>query len=177
MTEHNLSLIFTLLAGVVFALQIISVPLRKKNLAKKGGKLVMPLENGSIVRILTIFIISALIIALVPLRNFAAWISAVLLLCALFGENFAVKDLCAFGKAGIYENMIVTGPNAILFDDIFSLPTLAYENDPDTVMVDKQNIQVITKNNSTITLIFESEEIRETVLKKLLELRPNLNPK
>ena len=178
MEEHmnqNLLYTFVLFSGIVFVAQIVSIPFRKKSISKKGGSLLMPLENGSIVRVITIFVICALIIVLVPLRNFALWISAVLIFCALLGENFAVKDLCALGKAGIYENMIVTGPNVVYFDDIFSFPTLAYENDPETSMVDKQYLQVMRKNNSTVTLIFESEEKREAALRKILELRPSLN--
>ncbi|MBQ3670429.1 MAG: hypothetical protein II921_02995 [Treponema sp.] len=176
MNQHQLTLILTCIAGITFIAQIVSIPFRKKRLTEKSGNLVMPLENTSPARIVAVIALCAAIIALVPLKQFALWICAVILLAALLGENFAIKEACTTGRSGIYENVIVLGTNIIFFDDIFSLPTLAYENDSDTVMVDRQSLQVMKKDNTNATLVFESQETRESAVAAILKLRPNLNP-
>lgn len=176
MAEHQVPVVLSCVAGVVFVAQIVLIPFRKRRLARSAGRLVMPLENTSPAHVCAAFVLCAAIVALTPFRDFSPLVRAVLLLCALFGERFAANEALALGRAGVYENAIVSGTNAVFFDDIFSLPTLAYEDDPDTTMVDRQTLQIMKKNKSTVTLVFGSEKTRAEALAAVLGLRPALDP-
>lgn len=172
MTQHQISLILTFAAVLAYIVQICLVPFKTKKIMAQIGSLFMPLDNGTKTRVILLFVVSALVIAVVPFRNFAVWISAVLLLCGLFGENFAVKEACGLGKAGIYENGIISGNICIFFEEIYSFPTFAYEDKPDTYEVDWQTIQIMKNDNSSAVLVFDSKEKRQAAVAKILELHP-----
>ena len=169
---RKITLILTIAALLLYIAQLLTIPLRKKRISARAGNLVLPLANGSSAKVIGILFVCLLVILALPLRNFAPWISVVLLICALFGENFAIKELSGIGKAGIYENGIISGTGIVFFDEVFSFPTFSYENDADTVMVDRQTLQVMKKDNSKISIVFESKEKREEAVKTILELHP-----
>ena len=72
--------------------------------------------------------------------------------------------------------MLISGTSALLWSDIISLPTLAYEDDPDTTQVDKRTLRIITDKSGEQLILFASEEERAAAVAKILALVPRLQP-
>lgn len=168
MDQKTLTFIITGIAAAVYIVQLVSIPFRTKKLLAVSGKVLMALPNAVPFRLIAIFAVCALLIFIVPLRNFALYIQVVFLIASLLGEKIAVQEASGLAHAGVYENMVIFGANAILFSDIESLPTLSYENDPETVGVDKTSIRVILKNGSEVLLSFNDESLRSEVVKLIV---------
>lgn len=174
----NFTFLIVVTAAMVYLAILCSIPFRTKNALFNAGKLLLPLKNGAKFKVIAMFILSALVIAVIPLRNFAFYIQAVIALAALFATNMAAREAAGLGRAGIYENTIISSMSVLPFDDILSIPTIAYENDPETTGVDKTVIQLIRKSNSaTVLLTFENEEKRQEALQVILKQKPELNVK
>lgn len=162
-------------ALLALAAIIATIPLRTRRILSKSGKMILPLENGVPVKVIGMFILSGLIIAIIPMRNFAPYIQVVIALAALLAAWMAAKEASGLGKAGIYEDAIIWGTEFIPMDDILSIPTLAYENDPETVGVDMTAIEIIRKSSAaTVTLTLGTEEKRAETLSAILRRRPDL---
>ncbi len=174
MKNITTSMILTAFAIICYVGLLVSIPVRAKKMLSSAGKLVEPLAHASCLHPIAIFVACAVIIAIVPLRNFAMYITVIFLMCSLLGTHIAARSVIGAKYAGIYENLIVTGSELVYFDDIYALPTLSYENDSETTMVDKTTIQVLRQNGATVTLLFGSEEARKNALDKILELVPRL---
>ena len=100
----------------------------------------------------------------------------VVFLCvALIATYLSTKNIVNSKFSGVYENMIISETTVIKYDDILSLPTVSYENDPDTTMVDWRVIEVLTKSGNKIQLIFSNEEERKQVLTEILKQCPRLS--
>lgn len=163
------------IAAVVMITMIATIPLRRKKILENAGKLLLPLQNGVPIKVIGLFVLSFLILAVIPLRNFALYIQVIFALVAIFAARFSAQEAAGIGKAGIYENIIISGTYVIEFDDILSLPTVAYEDDPETFGVDKTTLEIIRKKDaSTVLLIFENEEKRKEALQTILKIRPEL---
>ena len=154
-------------ALLALAAIIATIPLRTRRILSKSGKMILPLENGVPVKVIGMFILSAL--------NFAPYIQVVIALAALLAAWMAAKEASGLGKTGIYEDAIIWGTEFIPMDDILSIPTLAYENDPETVGVDMTAIEIIRKSSAaTVTLTLGTEEKRAETLSAILRRRPDL---
>ncbi len=176
MDHKTLTYILTAAAAIAYAGLLISIPLRRNKILKAAGQLLFPLENGLTYRVIGIFVIAAGIIALIPLRNFAIYISVILFLCAILATELGVRESVGLGKAGIYKNMIISGTNAIPLNEIYSLPTLAYEDDPETTMLDKRTLEIITNKGTKVILVFSTEDIRQKAVAQILQELPGLKP-
>ena len=136
----------------------------------------MPLKVKRSKKWVAIAVAAFILILIVPLRNYGWFVNIVLLGVALVATEIAARDASGSGKAGIYENMLISGTNAILWAEILSLPTLAYENDPETTQVDFKTLRIILKNGSENQILFESEEERKEAVDLILKLVPSLRP-
>ena len=153
-----------------------SIPHRRKKIFAQAGSCLKPLKVASSKKWIAIAAAGFILILVVPLRNYSWFVNIVLFGAALFATEIAAREASGCGKAGIYENMLVSGTNALLWSDILSLPTLAYENDPETTQVDFKTLRVITNKGTEIQILFSSEEERKAAVEKILELAPNLKP-
>lgn len=136
----------------------------------------MKLKVASSKKWLAIAVAAFILLLVVPLRNYSWFVNIVLLATALVATEIAAREASGCGKAGIYENMLISGTAALLWNDILSLPTLAYENDPETTQVDFKTLRIITNKGSEIQILFSSEEERKTAVETILKLVPRLNP-
>jgi len=163
------------ISGLVLIGIIASIPFRTKKALNNAGKLLHPLTNGVPIKVVGLFILSALILVVIPMRNFAVYIQVIFVLVSLISARMAAQEAAGLGHAGIYENVIISSMAVLPFDDILSIPTLSYEDDPETAGVDKTTIELIRKSNAaTVLLTFENEEKRQEALKTILQVRPEL---
>ncbi|MBR0495051.1 MAG: hypothetical protein IJJ71_02610 [Treponema sp.] len=153
-----------------------SIPHRRKKIFAQAGSCLMPLKVASSKKWIAIAVAGFILILVVPLRNYSWFVNIILLGTALFAAELAAREAGGCGKAGIYENMLISGIEAILWSDIYSLPTLSYENDPETTQVDFKTLRIILKNNKETQVLFESEEVRKQAVELILKLAPNLRP-
>ncbi|WP_191013413.1 hypothetical protein [Treponema zioleckii] len=176
MNEKQVIYILAGIAALIYAALLISLPIRRKKTLSAAGNLLVPLQNGLTYRVVGIFIVSALIIAFVPTRKFAFYIAVILFAVAIIATNMSVQEAVGLGKAGIYENIIISGTAIVKMQDIYALPTLEYEDDPDTVAVDKRIIEIIRQNGAKVILAFPTVEERHEAVKAILKQRPELKP-
>ena len=155
---------------------LISIPYRRKKIFIKAGACILPLKVASSKKWAAIAVFAFILILLVPLRNYGWLVNIVLLGTAIIATELSAREAAGCGKAGIYEKMLISGTNAILWDEIFSLPTLAYENDSETTQVDFKTLRIILKNDTEYQILFESEEERNRAVEEILKLAPNLKP-
>ena len=153
-----------------------SIPHRRKKIFARAGELRFPLKVASSKKWVGIAALAFVLILVVPLRNFGWFVNIVLLATALVAAELAAREASGCGKAGIYENMLISGTSAILWSEIYSLPTLAYENDPETTQVDFRTLRVILNNGTEQTIVFESEEERKAALEEILRFEGRLRP-
>lgn len=153
-----------------------SIPRRRRRIFAQAGALVMPLSLPSSRKWVAIAVLAFILILIVPLRNFGWFVNIVLHGTALVAAELSAREAAGSGKAGIYENMLVSGTSAVLWSDMLSLPTLAYENDPETTQVDFKTLRVITNSGAEQQILFESEEERKKAVEVILRLAPHLKP-
>ena len=153
-----------------------TIPHRRKNISARAGACLLPLKTPSSKKWIAIAIAGFILLLVVPLRNYGWLVNIVLLATALLATEIAAREASGCGKAGIYQNMLISGTNAILWSDVLSLPTLAYENDPETTQVDFKILRVILKDGRENQILFESEEERNKAVEEILRLEPRLKP-
>ena len=171
-------LYFSMLGAALigYILILCSIPHRRRKILSRAGKRVMPLSVPSSRKWVVTAVLAFVLILIVPLRNFGWFVNVVLLGAALFASEIAAREAGGCGKAGIYENMLVSGTSAVLWSDILSLPTLAYENDEETTQVDFKMLRVILTDGREQMILFESEEERSRAVTEILKLAPHLRP-
>lgn len=171
-------LYFGMLAAALvgFIAILCTIPYRRKKIIAQAGSCLMTLKVKRSKKWVAIAVAAFILILIVPLRNYGWFVNIVLLGVALVATEIAARDASGSGKAGIYENMLISGTNAILWAEILSLPTLAYENDPETTQVDFKTLRIILKNGSENQILFESEEERKEAVDLILKLAPSLRP-
>lgn len=175
MDEKTITLIIVATAALMYVWILATIPFRAKKALSDTGKLLLPLKNGMPLKVIFLFILAALIIAVIPMRNFALYLQVIFALAALVASRMGAQEAAGIGRAGIYENTIIFGTYVVPFDDILAIPTLAYEDDPDTVNVDKTTIEIIRKSTAaTVILIFDDEEKRNEAVQVILKIRPDL---
>ena len=164
---------FSLLA---YAGILASIPYRRKKILRGAGKLVFSLKAKSSKKWVAIAVLAFVLILVVPLRNYGWFINIVLLGAALFATEIAAREAGGAGKAGIYEKMLVSGTNSVFWSEVYSLPTLAYENDEETTQVDFKTLRVLLNSGSETQILFESEVEREKAVEAILKIEPRLKP-
>lgn len=167
--------ICAIIAGICLLGIIISIPFRRKMIKKNSGALIKALPSSS-VKIFGGYLICAAIIIFMLLTKYEyAWYLTVLLdAAAVIGAEICARESKSYKITGFYENAIVWGVYFIPYENIYSLPTLAYENDKDTVGVDFQYLQIMLKNNKEVQMFFESKEERNEAVKIILKKREDL---
>lgn len=174
MDNKMITICMAALAGVVYLFLILQIPLRIKKLKKESGALLMEFSRPENFRTVLILLFCALLIFVVPMRDFAIYMSAIFLGVALIGCYMACKEISNSKLTGIYENIIISSSNSIKYEEIEALPTLAYENDPETTQVDFTVLEVLLKNGSKHQIIFNNESEREQAVKVITECCPRL---
>lgn len=153
-----------------------SIPHRRKKIFSQAGALCMSLRASSSKKWIGIAVLSFILIIAVPLRNYSWFVNIVLLATALVAAEIAAREAAARGKAGIYENMLISGTDSVLWSQVYSLPTLAYEKDEETTQVDFKTLRVILNSGKENTILFSSEEERNQAVDLILKLAPKLKP-
>ncbi len=162
------------IALLAFAGLLISIPFRRKRLLSKAGNLVFKLSDDFPIRPILIFFVCLVLIAVLPFRSFQLHIEIIFLLVALIGTEITVRSVASYKINGVYDKMVIHDTYAIEYDDIGCLPTVSYEDDPETENVDKRFLEILRQNGAQVILGFESEELRGKVLNEILARRPEL---
>jgi hypothetical protein len=168
-----------IIAAISYAVYIaiwISIPIRSKKMMADSGAKVMDLKVASSKRWILIMAVCAVIIGLIFIRNLGTFMNVIVCLCALLAAWMSANAGSSYKYDGVYENMIVAGSNHIRYDNIDMLPTLSYENDPETIGVSKITLKVSVKKGSDMTLLFFDQEERDAAVAKILELVTRLKP-
>lgn len=174
MDSKIIIILIVVAAYVAFAGLLISIPFRIKKLKKECGELKMKLRSEFPLRSILAFVICALLIGVIPLRSFELYVSAIFAATSVLATYIASCQVVNSGMNGVFENMIISDTTAVKYDEIMSLPTLAYENDEDTVNVDFRLIEVLKKNGAKVTFAFPDEAKRNQALQIILEQAPQL---
>lgn len=163
-------------AVVAYALIMGSIPLRTQKLRQQAGRLLQPLKNTSSAKWILIAVFALAVIALVPFRDMGLFVNVVLLLTALIAAELAAREAASRGMTGVYSDAIVFGTQTIYFTAIESLPTLAYEADPDSTGNYKTSLSVILRDGAETTLVFADERDRAAAVRTILDCVPRLRP-
>ncbi|MCR5724129.1 MAG: hypothetical protein K6G80_03490 [Treponema sp.] len=175
-TEAIIYFSLLVVALLLYIAVLVSIPVRRRRTLAAAGACLMPLSAPSSKKWVAIAVVAGLVLLAVPLRNYGLVVSAVLLAAAVLGAEIAAREAAGSGRAGIYENMLILGTSAIRWSDIASLPTLSYEDDPDTTQVDKTTLRVLLEDGSEQLVLFSDEEERRRAVEKILERAPELRP-
>ena len=176
MDSAKITLIMTIACAAVYVLMVASIPLKIKKLKNESGGILLKLSGGTARKAMFVLIFGALLIAVVPLRSFPVYLAAVFLGAALIAANMAVNETANSKLNGVYSNMIISQSQAIKYDDIESLPTLAYENDEDTTMVDFASLEILLKDGRKTQLVFANETERSQAVDAILSVCKRLKP-
>lgn len=162
-------------AAAAYVVIAATIPYRRRRAAERSGELLLKIPDSTTkVRTAAIFALCAAVIVLTPTQSFRPFVRVILAAAALLGARSAAAEAVAFGRSGIYRNAVVCGATSFRPDEILSLPTVAYEDDPGTVGVDRTQIQVILRSGRKLALAFPDEAERNAALSALLSLRPDL---
>ena len=171
--DLNEKYIGAVISGLLYIAILVSIPFRRRSALKTAGNLVMKLSSASY-RMFGIYILCAAIIAALPSRQFAPYILVILYATAVIGTEIGARETRSWKIAGLYENAILWGMYLIRYEDIYALPTISYEDDPETVGVDFNSLQVILNNNKEVQLVFADREQRRQAVDFILGKRPDL---
>lgn len=156
-----------LLSAVILALY----PQKKRNLLKSAGEPVFAITRNASPLFFLVIAVAFLVITLVLLRSFGVMIDAIFCACAVLSLELISRDRIASVLAGVYKNALIVDGKCILFSEILSLPTLAYEEDSDVC-----TLKIVTKKEGAFFISFENSEERRSVVEKILECAPFLKP-
>ncbi len=165
--------IVSIVAGLIFLGIAASIPFRRNKIKASSGEMIMPLASSSVIMFAGFFICAA-VIAVLPFRNFAPYLYVVLAAVADIASEIAAREAASFRLTGLYQNSIIWGIYNIPYGEIYSLPTISYENDEDTVGVDFNYLDIILTNNKQIQMFFKDRAQRDEALKVILQKRPDL---
>lgn len=174
MNNQNVLIGLTVISYIILAVIIGMIPSRIKKLKSETGKLLMSLKSELPFRSIAVFVVCAALIGIVPFRNFALYLAVIFDATALLASWMSSKEAANAGMNGVFENMIISDTTAIKYDDILSLPTVAYEKDEDTTQVDFRVIEVLPEHGARIQLIFPDEAVRNQALEIILKQCPRL---
>lgn len=172
----NIKMIIAITGLVFYAALFVSYFVRRKFVTLNAGDLLLKLPGNVPLKDIVIFIVCLAMIVIVPFRNFAFYLNVVFILVALIAEEMAVRDLMIANNAGVYSKKVLYGTYSIFFEEIELLPTIAYEDDPETTQVDKRWLKIILKNGNQIEFGFETAEERNKVVEVILQQEPRLKP-
>ncbi len=176
MDSTKITLRMTAACAAVYVFMVASIPLKIKKLKNETGDLLLKLSDKSALKAIGVLLFGALLIAVVPVRSFPVYLAAVFLGVALIAANMAVNETANSKLNGVYSNMIISQSQAIKYDDIESLPTLAYEKDEDTTMVDFASLEILLRDGRKTQLVFADENERTQVVETILSVCKRLKP-
>ena len=161
-------------ALVAYLAIMISIPLRTKKVRQNAGTLQAPLKNATSAKWVLIAVFSLAVIVIIPFRDMGLFVNVILFFTALIAAELAAREAANRGIAGVYKDAIVLGSQTVYFMNIEALPTLAYEDDPDSTGDYKTTLSIILRNGSETTLVFADKADRATAVQTILQLVPRL---
>ena len=168
-----------ILCGIAFFAYLvimISIPFRTKKIRQQAGQLILPLKNSTSAKWIFIAVIAVALIWVIPFRDMGLFVNVILLFVALIAAEMAAREGANRGLAGVYKDAIVLGTQTVYIMNIESLPTLAYENDPESTGDYKTSLSIIQRNGTETTLVFADESDRANAVKTVLDIAPRLKP-
>lgn len=169
-------LIFSIIALSAMLLILATLPLRIKKLSKKMGTCLLPLSRKKSMLFVAVLCFAPLMIIFQWFREFAPYIHVILSLTAVLAVEIAIRERVYDARSGVYENALIADGRLLLKDDIIALPTLEYENDPDSYEETEDGIpsyndpnykkvlKIVTDKSGVIFVGFETEEERNQVV-------------
>ena len=121
--------------------------------------------------------LAVLLIVLPGFRDFGLFVNCVLYLCAIVGAEVIVRDTLLRRMAGIYEHALIVDGRYLPFDDIRSLPELAYKNDDaEEDELYARALKIVSEKSGVIYVGFADRAQKKQAVELLLKLLPRLAP-
>lgn len=163
---------FSIAALASMFLLLATLPLRIKKLTKKMGTCLLPLSRKKSMLFIAVLCFAPLMIVFQWFRDFQPYIHIILSLTAVLAIEIVIREQVYDARSGVYENALIVDGRLLLKDDIMALPTLEYENYPESFdeseeaspsLTDpayKKALKIVTNKSGVIFVGFESEEER-----------------
>ncbi len=140
---------------------LISFPIKKKNFNKKNGECQLELKRTTGWIYPTVIILSIVMLVLLYFREFALYMVIVLHATDLLALEMSTRELVYRSNAGIYSDFIIVEGRKLEKEEIYSLPTLQYEEEYNNTL------EVVTEKKGTMLLIFADNEERSAAVEIL----------
>jgi hypothetical protein len=136
------------------------------------GTCLLPLSRKKSMLFIAVLCFAPLMIVFQWFRDFQPYIHIILSLTAVLAIEIVIREQVYDARSGVYENALIVDGRLLLKDDIMALPTLEYENDPESFdeseddspsLTDpayKKALKIVTNKSGVIFVGFESEEER-----------------
>ncbi len=154
-----------------------SLPVRQKKLSAQYGACLLRLKHEPARLQYLVFVLCAALIILPRFRDFGTFVTIVLYLCAVIAAELVVRDILLKRFAGLYERALIVDGRCLPFDDIVSLPELAYkDSDAEEDEQYARALKIVSEKSGVIYVGFADREQKKQAVSLLLELVPRLAP-
>lgn len=152
-------------------------PLRRKIQLNKWGKLLLGVNSRTNKLFVIILALAPIIVILLYFRDLGTMQNLILTLTAILAVELVLRDMLLRKRCGVYENALVADGRILPKEEIYSLPTLEYENTEeykaqkandeyaaDAAETAAKVIQIVTKTRGTLYIGFENSEERNNTI-------------
>lgn len=152
-------------AYFLYAVVLISIPLKRKNVKNKCGNCILSFEQNPGTKNIAILIVAALVIPIIYFFGYQLYVNLIIAGCGVLGAYIAAREIALSDFYGVYENGFCADGIYIPFEKISSV--IDIDNQAQVTYA----VRVTYKNNKTQTVNFASESVKKITLAKLKELK------
>lgn len=173
----DINAILQYISYAVYAAVIFSFPLRRRRMVRLCGRCLLAFAGIPVRVQYVVLCLAVLLIVLPGFRDFGLFVNCVLYLCAIVGAEVIVRDTLLRRMAGIYEHALIVDGRYLPFDDIRSLPELAYKNDDaEEDELYARVLKIVSEKSGVIYVGFADRAQKKQAVELLLKLLPRLAP-
>ena len=164
-------------SAIVYLAIIFTIPLRRKLLLKRAGKLYFSAKPKSVVLQILIILCCGAILAILGFRELGLVGDIIVCLVSILGVAMGSAEVSLFKNCGIYENGFIGNGFYLPFSEIYSIPALNPSENSDEEKSATSSLKVITDKKGTVTFSYDSVDECALVIEKLREIKPSLGKK
>lgn len=173
MNQIQVRIIFILAAYILFFVDLLTIPFRRKTVTKDTGNKVMDLTGSSIIQKIVIYILAFGLISTIWIRDFGPMMNFVLCGCGVFAAELMTKDVALYKLYGVYEKGIIFDGSYFAFDSMIGFPVLQLSQE-EQKNYDSKTLYFVTKNKGSTSFTFATEEEYKAVVEQMFKLKPEL---
>lgn len=152
---------------------LFSILPRAKKIVANAGECKLSLRRDGLLKVLFLFVVCFSLITIIFLNRLPRIGNYVICAVGVLACELGVRNLLVKKFGGVYEHGIFLQYPFIAFDNIESIPVLGWE-DKEKILENQTSLQVVLKDGTNISLLFESTLEMEKIIKLILELCPKL---